>query len=54
MGRGKKGFIAVDNVRFRKGEECNITPKLADPRYEGMSKEQNFLFINCLNYFQII
>lgn len=48
MGRGKKGYIAVDDLRFRKGEECNITPNLADPRYEGKSKEQNFLDINSL------
>ncbi|XP_035228477.1 MAM and LDL-receptor class A domain-containing protein 1-like [Stegodyphus dumicola] len=36
IGTEKDGFFAVDDIRIRAGEKCDLTPPAADPRYEAL------------------
>ncbi|XP_035213735.1 MAM and LDL-receptor class A domain-containing protein 1-like, partial [Stegodyphus dumicola] len=36
IGAEKDGFFAIDDIKVRAGEKCDLTPAIADPRYEAM------------------
>ncbi|GBN39266.1 hypothetical protein AVEN_15605-1, partial [Araneus ventricosus] len=35
-GEGRNGFMALDDIRIRTGEYCQLLPPEADPRFEGI------------------
>nr|XP_042901434.1 MAM and LDL-receptor class A domain-containing protein 1-like [Parasteatoda tepidariorum] len=37
-GKGTNAYMALDDIRIRSGETCNLTPPTADPRYEAIEK----------------
>ncbi|GFY50669.1 MAM and LDL-receptor class A domain-containing protein 2 [Trichonephila inaurata madagascariensis] len=38
IGTGKNGFMALDDIRVRSGEQCVLSPPTADPRYDAMDR----------------
>ncbi|XP_055943864.1 MAM and LDL-receptor class A domain-containing protein 2-like isoform X2 [Argiope bruennichi] len=37
-GKGRNGFMALDDIRIRAGEKCELLPPEADPRFEAVAR----------------
>ncbi|GBM91293.1 MAM and LDL-receptor class A domain-containing protein 2 [Araneus ventricosus] len=37
-GKGRNGFMALDDIRIRTGENCQLLPPEADPRFEAVAR----------------
>ncbi|CAL1296566.1 unnamed protein product [Larinioides sclopetarius] len=37
-GKGRNGFMALDDIRIRSGENCQLLPPEADPRFEAVAR----------------
>ncbi|GBM17298.1 hypothetical protein AVEN_252719-1, partial [Araneus ventricosus] len=37
-GEGRNGFMALDDIRIRSGEYCQLLPPVADPLFEAVAR----------------